>query len=346
MNPRPDPVVIREVGLRDGLQSIARVLPTAHKIEWIRAAYAAGQREIEVGSFVPARLLPQLADTAELVAFAKTLPGLVASVLVPNLKGAERALESGADAMLVPLSASHAHSLANLRRTPDEVVQEIGRIRAARDAARSACRIEVGISTAFGCTIQGRVEPAEVLRLLQAVLDAGVDHVGLADTVGYADPLGVRELFQRAGRIAGDRLACAHFHDTRGLGLANVVAAWQVGIARFDACLAGIGGCPHAPGASGNVTTEDVVYLFASMGVATGQDFDRLIALRGQVAQWLDGEALHGALWRAGLPRTMRAAGAVMPDAAAFGATARAAAAPGAAGAVAAPGAAGATAGE
>ena len=346
MNPRPDPVVIREVGLRDGLQSIARVLPTAHKIEWIRAAYAAGQRELEVGSFVPARLLPQLADTAELVAFAKTLPGLVASVLVPNLKGAERALESGADAMLVPLSASHAHSLANLRRTPDEVVQEIGRIRTARDAARSTCRIEVGISTAFGCTIQGRVEPAEVLRLLQAVLDAGVDHVGLADTVGYADPLGVRELFQRAGRIAGDRLACAHFHDTRGLGLANVVAAWQVGIARFDACLAGIGGCPHAPGASGNVTTEDVVYLFASMGVATGQDFDRLIALRGQMAQWLDGEALHGALWRAGLPRTMRAAGAVMPDAAAFGATARAAAAPGAAGAVAAPGAAGATAGE
>jgi len=314
MNPRPDPVVIREVGLRDGLQSIARVLPTAHKIEWIRAAYAAGQRELEVGSFVPARLLPQLADTAELVAFAKTLPGLVASVLVPNLKGAERALESGADAMLVPLSASHAHSLANLRRTPDEVVQEIGRIRAARDAARSTCRIEVGISTAFGCTIQGRVEPAEVLRLLQAVLDAGVDHVGLADTVGYADPLGVRELFQRAGRIAGDRLACAHFHDTRGLGLANVVAAWQVGIARFDACLAGIGGCPHAPGASGNVTTEDVVYLFASMGVATGQDFDRLIALRGQVAQWLDGEALHGALWRAGLPRTMRAAGATASE--------------------------------
>ena len=314
MNPRPDPVVIREVGLRDGLQSIARVLPTAHKIEWIRAAYAAGQREIEVGSFVPARLLPQLADTAELVAFAKTLPGLVASVLVPNLKGAERALESGADAMLVPLSASHAHSLANLRRTPDEVVQEIGRIRAARDAARSACRIEVGISTAFGCTIQGRVEPAEVLRLLQAVLDAGADHVGLADTVGYADPLGVRELFQRAGRIAGDRLACAHFHDTRGLGLANVVAAWQVGIARFDACLAGIGGCPHAPGASGNVTTEDVVYLFASMGVATGQDFDRLIALRGQVAKWLDGEALHGALWRAGLPRTMRAAGATASE--------------------------------
>ena len=298
-------VVVREVGLRDGLQSIARVMPTAQKIEWIRDAHAAGQREIEVGSFVPPRLLPQLADTAELVAFAKTLPGLTVSVLVPNLKGAERAIDSGADVMLLPLSASHAHSLANLRKPPDEVVAEIGRIRAARDAAGSKCAIEVGLSTAFGCTIQGRVEPAEVLRLVKAALDAGVERVGLADTVGYADPAMVRELFLQAMEVAGDRLSCGHFHDTRGLGLANVYSAWQVGVTRFDACLAGIGGCPHAPGASGNVTTEDVVYLFASMGVETGQDFDRLIALRGKVAQWLDGETLHGSLWRAGLPRTM-----------------------------------------
>jgi hydroxymethylglutaryl-CoA lyase len=302
------PVVVREVGLRDGLQSIARVLPTAQKLEWIRDAHAAGQREIEVGSFVPARLLPQLADTAELVAYAKTLPGLCVSVLVPNLKGAERAIEAGADLMLLPLSASHAHSLANLRKTPDEVVREIASIRAARDAARSRCLIEVGISTAFGCTIQGEVDPAQVLRLLQAVLDAGVDRVGLADTVGYADPAMVRDLFERAALVAGDRLGCGHFHDTRGLGIANVVAAWQTGIRRFDACLAGIGGCPHAPGASGNVATEDVVYLFASMGVPTGQDFDRLIALRAKVAGWLEGEELHGTIWRAGLPKTMRAA--------------------------------------
>jgi hydroxymethylglutaryl-CoA lyase len=298
-------VTVREVGLRDGLQSIARVLPTARKVEWIRDAFAAGQREIEVGSFVPARLLPQLADTGELVAYAKTLPGLVVSVLVPNLKGAERAIESGADLMLLPLSASHAHSLANLRRTPDEVVLDIGRIRAARDAAGSKCRIEVGLSTAFGCTIQGRVEPAEVLRLLKAALDAGADCVGLADTVGYADPLMVQTLFEQAFRVAGERLACGHFHDTRGLGLANVFAAWQVGVRRFDACLAGIGGCPHAPGASGNVATEDVVYLFRSMGVDTGQDFEQLLALRTKVAMWLDGETLHGTLWRAGLPKTI-----------------------------------------
>ena len=301
------PVVIREVGLRDGLQSIARVLPTEQKLEWIRDAWAAGQREIEVGSFVPPRLLPQLADTAELVTFAKTLPGLFVSVLVPNLKGAERAIECDADLMLVPLSASHAHSLANLRKTPDEVVRDIERIRAARDAAGSKCLIEVGLSTAFGCTTQGRVEPSEVLRLLEAALHAGVDRVGLADTVGYADPAMVQGLFTRALAVAGDRLACGHFHDTRGLGMANVFAAWQLGITRFDACLAGIGGCPHAPGASGNVTTEDVVYMFGSMGVPTGQDFDALIALRAKVARWLEGETLHGTLWRADLPKTMRA---------------------------------------
>ena len=305
MKPETESAIVREVGLRDGLQSISRVLPTAKKIEWIRDAYAAGQREIEVGSFVPSRLLPQLADTDQLVEFAKTLPGLCVSVLVPNLKGAERAIECGADLMLLPLSASRAHSLANLRKSPEDVVAEIARIRDLRDAKASKCLIEVGISTAFGCTLQGKVESAEVLRLLRAVLDAGVDRVGLADTVGYADPSMVRNLFEQALPIAGDRLNCGHFHDTRGLGMANVYAAWQTGITRFDACLAGIGGCPYAPGASGNVSTEDVVYMFASMGVSTGQDFDRLIALRAKVAQWLEGEALHGSLWRAGLPKTM-----------------------------------------
>jgi hydroxymethylglutaryl-CoA lyase len=302
----PRRVTIREVGLRDGLQSIARVMPTAQKLEWIRGAYEAGQREIEVSSFVPPRLLPQLADAGEVLAFALTLPGLVASVLVPNLKGAERAIDAGAPLMLLPLSASHAHSLANLRKTPDEVVAEIGRIRAARDAAGSSTLIEVGISTAFGCTIQGRVEPSEVLRLVKAVLDAGVDRVGLADTVGYADPGMVRQLFELVLPVAGDRLNCGHFHDTRGMGLANVYAALELGISRFDACLGGIGGCPHAPGASGNVATEDLAYMLASMGIETGQDFDKLIALRGKLAGWLEGETLHGSLWRAGLPRTMR----------------------------------------
>lgn len=303
----PTPVIVREVGLRDGLQSIGRTIPTAQKLEWLHGAYAAGLREIEVGSFVPARLLPQLADTADLVASARRHPGLVTSVLVPNLKGAQAALDSGADIMLLPLSASHAHSLANLRKAPDEVVAEIARIRSLRDSSGSTCLLEVGLSTAFGCTIQGAVAESEVLRLLQAVLDAGADRVGLADTVGYAQPMQVKRLFEKGFAVAGDRLACGHFHDTRGLGLANVFAAWETGVRRFDACTAGIGGCPHAPGASGNVSTEDTAFLFASMGVPTGLDFDALIALRARVAQWLEGETLHGAVWRAGLPKTMLA---------------------------------------
>ena len=268
----PARVVVREVGLRDGLQILCRTVPTSAKLEWIADAHAAGLRELEVGSFVPPRLMPQLADTAEVLAFAKSLPGLVASVLVPNLKGAEKAIAEDAHAMLLPLSASHAHSLANLRKTPDEVVHEIGRIRALRDAAHSATRLEVGISTAFGCTLQGRVEEDEVVRLVQAVLDAGVDSVSLADTVGYADPAMVMRLLDKVLRIAGPRLTTAHFHDTRGLGMANCYAALQMGITRLDACIGGIGGCPHAPGASGNVATEDLAYMLASMGIETGLD--------------------------------------------------------------------------
>ncbi|CAG9269550.1 hydroxymethylglutaryl-CoA lyase [Paraburkholderia unamae] len=308
MPPLPLRAQIREVGLRDGLQSIQSVLPTAHKIEWIRAAHEAGQREIEVGSFVPARLLPQLADTAELVAFAKTLPELFVSVLVPNLKGAERALEVQADLMLVPLSASEAHSLANLRKTPDEVVADVARMRAARDASGAKTLIEGGIGTAFGCTLQGRVEPAQVLRCMQALLDAGADRVSLADTVGYANPAAVRELFEAARKIAGERLWCAHFHDTRGLALANVYAALEAGVTRFDATLGGIGGCPHAPGASGNAASEDLAFMLADMGIDTGIDIEGLLALRARVAQWLEGETLHGTLWRAGLPKTFGAA--------------------------------------
>jgi hydroxymethylglutaryl-CoA lyase len=306
----PSSAVIREVGLRDGLQSIPVTLPTSRKLEWIRDAHAAGQREIEVGSFVPAKLLPQLADTAELVAFAKTLPGLRVSVLVPNLKGAEKALECGADLLLVPLSASHAHSLANLRKTPDEVVVEVARIRAARDAAGSKTLIEGGIGTAFGCTLQGRVEPAEVLRCMQALLDAGCDRVSIADTVGYADPRSVREIFAKARDVAGERFWCGHFHDTRGLALANVHAALETGVNRFDATLAGIGGCPHAPGASGNASSEDLAFMLEAMGIATGVDIGQLLALRAKVATWLEGQTLHGTLWRAGLPKTFQGAAA------------------------------------
>jgi len=304
----PSKAVIREVGMRDGLQSIATIVSTERKCEWISGAFDAGQREIEVGSFVPAKLLPQLADTAEVLQHAKTLPGLFASVLVPNLRGAERALDGGADLMILPLSASHQHSLANLRKTPDEVVAEMGRIRAARDSSGRKTLIEGGVGTAFGCTLQGRVEHSEVLRLMQALLDAGADRVSLADTVGYADPHAVSVLFEQALKLAGDRFWCGHFHDTRGLALANVYAALQLGVARFDSSLAGIGGCPHAPGASGNASTEDLAYMLEASGVNTGIDIEALLRLRDKVTGWIAGEPTHGALWRAGLPRTFNPA--------------------------------------
>ncbi len=308
----PASATVREVGLRDGLQSIATILPTALKKQWIAQASAAGQREIEVGSFVPPKLMPQLADTAEVLAYAKTLPGLFASVLVPNLRGAESALEGGADLMILPLSASVAHSLANLRKTPDDVVAELARIRALRDscgdAAGSKTLIEGGVGTAFGCTLQGDVPEDEVLRLMQALLDAGADRVSLADTVGYANPDAVSRLFEKALKIAGDKFCCGHFHDTRGLALANVAAALQLGVTRFDASLAGIGGCPHAPGASGNAATEDVAFMLEAMGVDTGLDIPALLGLRAHLVGWLPGEATHGTLHRAGFPKNFKSA--------------------------------------
>lgn len=310
----PERVVIREVGLRDGLQSIRTILPTEHKKEWIRDARAAGQREIEVGSFVPARLLPQLADTAELVAFAKTLPGLFVSVLVPNLTGAERAIDSQADLLLVPLSASHAHSMASLRKTPHAVIAELTRIRAACDAAGSKTLAEGGIGTAFGCTLQGEVKPFEMLRCMQGLLDAGADRVSIADTVGYVGPAAVRLLFEQARKVAGDRFWCGHLHDARGLALANVCATLETEVARFDATQAGIGGCPYAPGASGNAASEDLAFMLATMGISTGIDIDRLLALREKIAGWFSGETLHGSLWRAGLPRTFAAENASIEE--------------------------------
>lgn len=300
----PKKVTLREVGLRDGLQNISQVLPLERKIEWIRDSWEAGVSEIEVGSFVPPRLMPQLADTGELVAYAKTLPGLCVSVLVPNTKGALRAMDTGADWMLLPLSASRAHSVANLRKTPEQVIEEIKTIVQLRDEMGSKTSIEVGISTAFGCTTQGEVKTKDVLDRVASVLAVGVDRISLADTVGYADPRKVSELFRLARDLAGDRLAGAHFHDTRGLGLANAMAALGAGQTRFDACLAGLGGCPHAPGASGNVAMEDMAYLFQSMGIGTGIDIDKVLALRGKVSQWLAGENMGGAIARAGLPLT------------------------------------------
>jgi hydroxymethylglutaryl-CoA lyase len=296
-------VLISEVGPRDGLQSIARTMATADKRRWIDALHAAGVREIEVGSFVPAKLLPQLADTAEVVAHALTLPGLTVMALVPNLRGAQAALAAGVHKLTIPVSASAAHSLANVRKTREEMVLEVRNIVALRNEVAPWVKIEANMSTAFGCTIQGVVAEDDVVWLAAKVIEAGADESGLSDTTGMANPAQVRRIFNRVRAEIGGHTGAAHMHNTRGLGLANCLAAYDVGVRTFDSSQGGLGGCPYAPGASGNVVTEDLVFMFEAMGVRTGIDLERLIAARAPLHAGLPGEPLYGMTPEAGLPK-------------------------------------------
>jgi hydroxymethylglutaryl-CoA lyase len=296
-------VLISEVGPRDGLQSVQAVMPTADKIRWITALHAAGVREIEVASFVPAKLLPQMADAGEIVAFARTLPGLTVMALVPNVRGAEAALAAGAHKLTIPLSASAAHSLANVRKTREEMVEEVRRIVDLKNERAPHVHVECNVSTAFGCTIQGEVAEDDVVRFAAAAIAAGADESGLSDTTGMANPAQVRRLFRRVFAEIGERTGAAHMHNTRGLGLANCLAAYDVGVRTFDSSLGGLGGCPYAPGASGNVVTEDLVFMFEAMGVRTGVDLPKLIAARAPLAEGLPGEPLYGMTPEAGLPK-------------------------------------------
>jgi hydroxymethylglutaryl-CoA lyase len=299
-------ILISEVGPRDGLQSVKATMPTADKLRWISALHAAGLREIEVGSFVPARLLPQLADTADVVAHALTLPGLTVLALVPNLRGAEAALAAGVHKITVPVSASPAHSMANVRKSPQDMVEELRLIDALRRSTAPQVGLEAAISTAFGCTLQGAVPEDEVIRLAVQCAGAGADDVGLSDTTGHANPAQVRRLFMRLRAEIGNQAGAAHMHNTRGLGLANCLAAYEAGVRTFDASLGGLGGCPYAPGASGNVVTEDLVFMFEAMGVSTGVDLNRLMAAREPLKAGLTGEPLYGMTPEAGLPKGWR----------------------------------------
>ncbi len=299
----PPSVLISEVGPRDGLQSVKAIMSTADKLRWIDALHAAGVREIEVASFVPARLLPQMADAADVVRHAVTLPGLTVMALVPNRRGAEAALAAGAHKLTMPVSASEAHSLSNVRRTPEQMVEEVRAISQLRRDIAPHVRLEAGISTAFGCTLQGTVPEDDVIRLAARCIEAGADESGLSDTVGYANPAQVRRLFRRLRAELGDKAGAAHMHNTRGLGLANCLAAYEEGVRVFDSSLGGLGGCPYAPGASGNVVTEDLVFMFEAMGIATGIDLDKLIAARAPLVAGLPGEPVYGMIPEAGLPK-------------------------------------------
>ncbi len=296
-------VLISEVGPRDGLQSVSRTMSTADKCAWLDALVASGLQEIEVGSFVSPKLLPQMADTAAVVAHAIRHPNLTVMALVPNLRGAQSAFEAGVHKITMPISASRAHSLANVRKTPEEMVEEVRNIVALRNDIAPHVHIEAGISTAFGCTLQGTVADDDVIALAAACVEAGANESGLSDTTGMANPAQVKRLFKRLIAELGDKAGAAHMHNTRGLGLANCLAAYDVGTRTFDASLAGLGGCPYAPGASGNVVTEDLVFMFEAMGVRTGVDVERLIAAREALARGLPGEALYGMTPLAGLPK-------------------------------------------
>lgn len=286
-------VLVSEVGPRDGLQSIKSIMPLEAKKRWIVAEAAAGVREIEVGSFVPPSLLPQMADTAELVAFARGIEGLNVVALVPNAKGAARAVEAGVHAMSIPFSMSETHSIKNVRKDHPAMLAEIA---AAADIARGAgVHFAVGLSTAFGCTMEGAVAEDQVVRLAEAAVAAGAEELSLSDTTGYADPAQVRRLVKRVRAAVGaDKLTTLHLHNTRGLGLANVVAGLEEGITTFDASLGGLGGCPFAPGASGNLVTEDLVLMLNAMGLKTGIDLEKLLAVRAIVAEALPDEPLYG----------------------------------------------------
>jgi hydroxymethylglutaryl-CoA lyase len=298
-------ILISEVGPRDGLQSIKPIMSLEAKQAWIRAEAAAGVTEIEVGSFVPAKLLPQLADTAEVVRFARTIPGLTVAVLVPNLKGAEAAVEAGAHKITIPLSASETHSLKNVRRTHAQMLEEVKGIVALLRSLPTDRRpkFEGGLSTAFGCTLEGAVPADKVVARAESLMTAGCDEVGLSDTTGYANPAQVKDLVKRVHHAVGEHaLSGLHLHNTRGLGLANVLAGLEVGITTFDSSLGGLGGCPFAPGASGNIVTEDLVFMLEAMGLRTGIDLSKLLAVREIVRAALPEEPLYGFMPDAGLP--------------------------------------------
>ena len=302
---RAGKILISEVGPRDGLQNVEAVMPTAAKKAWIAAEAAAGVREIEVGSFVPLKLLPQLADTAEIVRFALTIPGLTVAALVPNSRGAADAIKAGAHKITLPLSVSETHSRTNLRRGHGEVIAEAERI-AALIAALPADRrphFEGSLSTVFGCTMEGVIPDTQILSLAERLMAAGCDEVGLADTTGYADPSAVKRMVKLVRGVVGEAAVTGiHLHNTRGLGLANVLAALDAGLDTIDSSLCGLGGCPFAPGASGNIVTEDLAFMLDAMGYETGIDLGKLIEVRQILAEAIPGEPLYGFVADAGLP--------------------------------------------
>lgn len=297
-----DRIALREVGLRDGLQLTAVYPSTDGKKRWIAAEHAAGVRYFDAGSFLPPSHHPQFADVRDIVAFIGNLPGAAASALTLNKRGAVDALESGVPQLDCVVSATESHSQRNVGRTRDEAIAVVAEICRLRDQSAHKPVVAVGLSNALGCSIEGAVAPDEVYRLVDRCLEAGADFVSIADTVGYAGPSQVAAMIKAVTRRSGDRPVGVHLHDTRGLGLANASAALDEGATVIDASLGGLGGCPAAPRATGNIVFEDLAFLCQTKGLETGIDIEKLIALRAIQAEEMPGETFYGALEKAGLP--------------------------------------------
>jgi hydroxymethylglutaryl-CoA lyase len=295
-------VSLREVGLRDGLQLVKKFPTTLAKQRWIRDEYGAGVRHFEVGSFLPAKTFPQFADVRDIVKTIAELPGAHGIALALNERGVNEALASGVAEIASVVSATEEHSQANANRSRDSAIANVKRLCELRDASAHRPLVNAAISMALGCSITGPVNPDEVIRLVEKCLEAGVDFVAIADTVGYAGPKQVGELTAAVVKLAGSKPVCVHLHDTRGMGIANASAALDAGARVLDGSLGGLGGCPFAPGATGNVVFEDLVFLCESKGFPTGIDIERLIAVRAILRTEMPAEALYGGLARAGLP--------------------------------------------
>jgi hydroxymethylglutaryl-CoA lyase len=293
-----------EVAPRDGLQMAKTRMETDAKIRWIGALAASGLREIEVGSFVPARVIPQMADTLPVVEAAVRIPGLTVQALAPNVRGVQSAFAAGAHRISIPVSVSEGHSRANLNRSPAEQVAEVGRMIAWMKAQDRPVPIIAACSTAFGCSIDGTVPTAAVVAIAEGLVEAGADNVMLCDTVGYGNPAQIKDVVRAVRASIGPALWGLHLHDTCGLGIANALAGIEEGIRNFDASQAGLGGCPYAPGASGNIVMEDLVFMLESMGFHTGVDLEKLLAARALLREGLPEEPMHGQLPKAGIPRT------------------------------------------
>src|SRR3954469_8069293 len=295
-------VILREVGLRDGLRLVKEFPSTAAKQQWIRDEYAAGVRHFETGSFLPAKTFPQFVDVREIVATIAALPGAHGIALALNERGVNEALASGIAEIASVVSATEEHSQANANRSRESAIANVKRLCELRDASAHRPVVNAAISMALGCSITGEVDPNEVIRLAGKLYGVGCDMVAVADTVGYAGPRQVGELTKAVVGIAEGKPVCVHLHDTRGMGIANASAALDAGARVLDGSLGGLGGCPFAPGATGNVVFEDLVFLCESKGFATGIDLEKLIAVRSILREEMPNEQLYGGLARAGLP--------------------------------------------